>query len=144
MPADKYYVPGSFWRISDRTGFKVRSYNTRKEWNNLIVERRVWEARQPQDFVKGVKDDQTVPEARPRQPDTFIELNTTGPRFYCYNNNHMNGAQFLVLQGPDGAVDFGINSESNYTNPNGTAGWLVYGLTPVPPVDPSQFPSNMS
>ena len=69
MPADRFYVPGSFWRVDDRSGFKVRSYKTQKEWNGFIVDRRIWEARQPQDFVKGVKDDQTVPEARPRQPD---------------------------------------------------------------------------
>jgi hypothetical protein len=142
MPADRFYVPGSFYRISDRTGFKVRSYRTQKEWQGYIVEREVWEARQPQDFVKGVKDDQTVPEARPRQPDTFIELETQGARFYCYNNNGMKAGTFLVLQST-GAVDPGINSESNYQNIGGTAGWLVYGTTPVPPVDPSQFPSNI-
>ena len=72
MADDRHYVPGTFYRIDDRTGFKTRSYRTRKEWNGLIVSDRVWEARQPQDFVKGVADNQTVPEARPRQPNAYI------------------------------------------------------------------------
>lgn len=71
MPADKFYVPGSWYRICDRTGFKVRSYNTRMQWNNIIVRNDVWEARQPQDFVTGVSDDQTVPLARPRSVDSY-------------------------------------------------------------------------
>lgn len=71
MPADKFYVPGSFYRICDRTGFKVRSFNTRQEWNNLIVRKDVWEIRQPQDFVKGIPDNQTVPLARPRSVDAY-------------------------------------------------------------------------
>lgn len=142
MGRDRHYVAGTFYRVDDRTGFPTRSWRTQKEWQGYIVDRRVWEARQPQDFVKGVKDDQTVPEARPLQPNTFIELETQGARFWCYNNNGMGAGTFLVLQST-GAVDPGINSESNYQNLGGTAGWLIYGTTPVPPVDPSQFPSNI-
>ena len=78
MVADRYYIPGSFYRIDDRSGFKVRSFNTRKEWNNLIVDRKLWEERQPQDFVRGIPDNQTVPEPRPRSPNVFLgQLFTT-------------------------------------------------------------------
>ena len=38
----------------------------------MRVDESVWEPRQPQDLVKGVKDDQTVPDARPLSPATFI------------------------------------------------------------------------
>lgn len=72
MGTERFYKPGSFYRIDDRTGFAFRSERTRKEWQGLIVSDRVWEARHPQDFVKGVQDNQTVPYARPRQPNTFI------------------------------------------------------------------------
>lgn len=72
MADDKHYIPGDFYRICDRTGFKVRAGKTQKEWNNLIVRGKSWEPRQPQDFVRGVVDDQTVPEARPRQTNVFI------------------------------------------------------------------------
>ena len=67
MSDDKHYVGGTFYRIDDRSGFKVRSYRTRKEWTNRIVRDQSWEARQPQDFVQGVTDDQTVVDPRPRQ-----------------------------------------------------------------------------
>lgn len=71
MTNDRYYIPGSFYRICDRTGFKTRSFNTRKEWTGLIVQNKVWEARQPQDFVRGIVDDQTVPMPRPRTVSAY-------------------------------------------------------------------------
>lgn len=71
MADDKHYVPGSFYRIDDRTGFKVRAEKTKAEWTGLIVRDQSWEPRQPQDFVKGVRDDQSVPFPRPRQTDKF-------------------------------------------------------------------------
>lgn len=67
-----HYVPGSFYRKDDRTGFPQRAERTRKEWNGFIVDESVWEARQPQDLVRGVKDQQNVPEARPLPPNVFV------------------------------------------------------------------------
>lgn len=72
MADDRHYVPGSFYRIDDQSGFKVRAERTRKQWNNIIVRLESWEPRQPQDFVKGVPDYQMVPEPRPRQTNTFL------------------------------------------------------------------------
>jgi len=63
------YRPGGFWRICDRTGFKVRAEDTQEEWNGLIVAKSVYEARHPQDFVKGRVDQQAVRGARPRPGD---------------------------------------------------------------------------
>lgn len=81
MPEDRYYKPGSFYRICDMSGFKTRSENTRKEWQGLIVRSTFYEPRQQQDLVTGVRDDQTVPDARPRQKNVFTVLATyvTGP-----------------------------------------------------------------
>jgi hypothetical protein len=76
MPADLFYKPGSFWRIDDRTGFKVRAEHTRKQWNNIIVRDRSFEERQPQDFVRGRRDDQTVPQPRPRSTNVFLGVQT--------------------------------------------------------------------
>ena len=67
-----HYKPGSFYRTSDRTGFPTRAETTRREWNGLIVEDKVWEPRQPQDLVKGVKDNQSVPDARPLGPAQYV------------------------------------------------------------------------
>ena len=64
---------GGFWRIDSRTGFKVRGYNTVKEWTGSIVDKADFEPRNSQDFVRGLADKQIVPEPRPRDPvDTFI------------------------------------------------------------------------
>ncbi len=66
------YRPGSYYVTDDRTGFPQRSERTRKEWNGLRVDETVWEPRQPQDLVRGVKDQQSVPDARPLAPNVFV------------------------------------------------------------------------
>lgn len=71
MGTEKHFVGGTFYRICDRTGFATRSWRTRIQWNNIIVRDDVYEARQPQDFVKGITDDQTVPLARPREVNAY-------------------------------------------------------------------------
>ena len=61
------------WRvICDRSGFKCWASETVLEWNGLRVLKRFAEARHPQDFVRGVKDDPSVPWARPEVTDTFL------------------------------------------------------------------------
>lgn len=96
MGTERFYKPGSFYRICDRTGFATRAERTRTEWNGLIVSDRVWEARQPQDFVKGVADNQTVPYPRPRQPNPDVysshiaEFNVLGGKIV------VSGGQFYV------------------------------------------------
>lgn len=67
-----HYRPGSYYVTDDRTGFPQRAERTRMQWNRLRVDESVWEPRQPQDLVRGVKDDQTVPNARPLAPATFV------------------------------------------------------------------------
>src|ERR1700731_58874 len=77
MADDRHYVPGSFYRICDETGFKVRAERTRKQWNNLIVREKSWEPRNAQDFVRGRRDNQTVPDPRPRSKNVFLGDLTT-------------------------------------------------------------------
>ncbi|MCF4166336.1 hypothetical protein L2U69_11830 [Zavarzinia compransoris] len=77
--ADETYIPGDHWVICDRTGFKVRASETRKEWNGLRVWNKVWEPRHPQDFVRGRADDQAVRDARPRQEDVFLSPGDVTP-----------------------------------------------------------------
>lgn len=71
MGTELHYKLGSFYRVCDRTGFATRAGRTKMEWNGLIVRDDVWEIRQPQDYVTGVPDIQTVPMARPRQVDAY-------------------------------------------------------------------------
>lgn len=87
------YRMGSFYRSDDRSGFTVRAEQTRQEWQDLIVDEKLWEPRQPQDLVKGVADDQTVPNARPVPPATFV-----GPIYTQLTAKVAIGATFLPLQ----------------------------------------------
>lgn len=73
MAKDRRYVMGDHYVIDDRTGFKVRRSDADKEWTGAIVDKRFWEARQPQDLVKGVRDDQTVKDARPRPANVYAD-----------------------------------------------------------------------
>jgi len=68
------YIPGDYYVICDRCGFKKRVSQTRKEWNGLLVCTDCWEPRHPQDFVKAKRDIQRVPIAR---PDKTTTLRTT-------------------------------------------------------------------
>jgi hypothetical protein len=65
------YRPGDHYRICDLSGQKVHASDTVKLWNGLIVQRSWYEARNPQDFVRGVADRQIVPDPRPEAADVF-------------------------------------------------------------------------
>ena len=63
---------GDFWRICDRTGFRVPASQTVREWNGLIVRSGVSEARHPQDFVRAKRENMRVPDPRPPPVDAYI------------------------------------------------------------------------
>ena len=59
------------WRMGDwlyvcqRCGFTRYASEIKEEWTGLRVCMKCWEPRHPQDYVRGVLDDQTVPYANP-------------------------------------------------------------------------------
>lgn len=65
------YKPGSWYMQDDRTGLVQRSGVMKRQWDGLMVDERRWEPRQPQDYVKGVPDYQSVPVARPKPSASF-------------------------------------------------------------------------
>lgn len=71
------YVPGDFWRICDRCGFKKRASQTYKTWDGLYVCYEDFETRHPQDFVRGRKDHQNVTDPRPEPVANVIGPLTT-------------------------------------------------------------------
>lgn len=99
MGRDYYYKAGSYYRIDDRSGFRFRAERTKKQWDNLIVAERFWEIRQPQDFVRGVRDDQTVPEARPRPAYSF-----DGNSQSTLAQTALYGQNFVVINAPFAVV----------------------------------------
>jgi hypothetical protein len=80
MADDKHFVGGDNYLLDDLSGFKIRSSRARiipgGQTGGLAVAPARWEPQQPQDFVKGVYDDQTVALARPRQTNQFILTGT--------------------------------------------------------------------
>lgn len=70
--SEPLYIPGDFWRICDRCGFKYRSSQTYRTWDGLYVCHEDFETRHPQDFVRGRKDNQVAPHPRPEALETVI------------------------------------------------------------------------
>lgn len=71
------YFVGGLWNFRcDECGAKRKSDVARHRWDGAIVCPRCWEPRHPQDFVRGVKDDQSIAWSRPSPPDAFIEQRT--------------------------------------------------------------------
>lgn len=63
--------------ICDASGFKVDADRLVRQWDGAMCDRRfVDKRRQPQDFVRGVRDDQRHPNPRPEAADTFIAPGT--------------------------------------------------------------------
>lgn len=69
--------PGDWFVVDDQSGFRVPASQARFQWNNLLVWDPVWENRQPQDYLRGIPDDQSVPYARPMQAPTFLNRTVT-------------------------------------------------------------------
>jgi hypothetical protein len=62
-----------FNAICDVCGFKFKGDELRKRWDGLMVCSDDWEARHPQEFVKGKRDRQTPPYTRPQPDLVFVE-----------------------------------------------------------------------
>jgi hypothetical protein len=59
------YRPGDYNVICDKCGMKRKASECRLDWQNLFVCRGCFDIRNPQDFVVGIPDIQTVEIARP-------------------------------------------------------------------------------
>ena len=66
------FKEGDWNAICDRCGFKMHASKLRKTWDNYMVCGRCWYPRHPQELLRGVKDDQSVPFSRPESTDTFV------------------------------------------------------------------------
>lgn len=71
--------PGTWRAICDRCGFEFPSSMLRKDWQGLMLCHDDWETRHPQDFVRGIPDNQTPPWTRPEPADVFIDVSYTVP-----------------------------------------------------------------
>lgn len=69
--ADRY-ADGEYNFFCDLCGRKEKSGNGVKTWDNHYVCRYHKEARNPQDFIKGVKDNQSLPWVRSEPADQYV------------------------------------------------------------------------
>ena len=72
------YIPGDWWMICERTGFKCRRSEMRKEWTGAWVHKSVYNERHPQDFVKAIPDDPSVDVSRPDVAPAMGETTLNG------------------------------------------------------------------
>lgn len=67
---------GDWEAICDSCGRKFKASKLKMRWDGLMVCAQDWEARQPQDFVRGVPDPQLVPWVRDEAKDKFKQCTT--------------------------------------------------------------------
>ena len=64
----KYATGKKAYGISDRSGFRYRLRDMRKEWNGLLVGKDEWERKQPQlEPLRATPDPQALRNPRPEQ-----------------------------------------------------------------------------
>jgi hypothetical protein len=68
-----YYNSGNYNAICDECGKKFKFEQLKKRWDGLFVCPRDWEPRHPQDYVKGIRDNMSVPVSRPEGTDILIQ-----------------------------------------------------------------------
>lgn len=56
---------GDWNALCDRCGFKFKASELKEEWTGWMVCKECWEPRHPQDFIRGIPDDSSVPWSRP-------------------------------------------------------------------------------
>jgi hypothetical protein len=71
MPKGKFFESGSWNMVCDQCGRIFKQEDMRKRWDQSWVDLACFEIRQPQDFVRAVRDNPAVPVSR---PFTFIVL----------------------------------------------------------------------
>lgn len=73
------FVKGDWNAICDVCGWKFKASQLHKRWDGLMVCKADWEARHPQDFLRSIPDDQSVPWTRPEQEDQFVPIEPVNP-----------------------------------------------------------------
>ena len=90
MPKLGYYEAGSWNSTCDICGRGFKFNQLSLAWDNTWRDPDCWEIRQPQDFVRAVKDDMSIPISRPRTnlpSSPAIWHNSDGTVAYWYNSN---------------------------------------------------------
>lgn len=60
--------------IDPASGFKVPLSSLVRQWDGELIHDRFVDKRNPQDFLRGVKDRQNLPYSRPETPDRGVSI----------------------------------------------------------------------
>lgn len=72
--ARRTFRHGDYLAVDDISGQTHLASEMRLNWKGQFVHKKNWEPRHPQDFVRTRNDDQSVPVARPRPDDVFVDV----------------------------------------------------------------------
>lgn len=72
MAKNLFYAAGQWNFICDFCGRQNKSSDGELTWNGFYVCKSHKERRNPQDLLKGVKENLTLPWTRPEPPDVFV------------------------------------------------------------------------
>ena len=64
---------GDYNAICDVCGRKFKFSRLRQKWDNTWACEQDWEPRQPQDYLRGIPDNMSVPLSRPDPPTLFLQ-----------------------------------------------------------------------
>lgn len=64
---------GDYNALCDVCGRKFKFSRLRQKWDNTWACEQDWEPRQPQDYLRGIPDNMSVPLSRPDPPNLFIQ-----------------------------------------------------------------------
>lgn len=67
-----WYKKGTYNAICYVCGFKRKADEMKLRWDGVYVCKEDWEIRQPQDFVRGQPEEQSLPWTQPEGGDTFV------------------------------------------------------------------------
>lgn len=68
------FIPGDWNAVCFECGIKKKASFLKKHWQGYYVCPKHWETRHPQDFVKAIPDDMSVPWEQPEPDDVFVSF----------------------------------------------------------------------
>ena len=83
-----YFLEGSYNFYCQECGKKHKAIDGLRRWDGFWVGPECFEIRNPQDFVRGIPDNQSVPWSTGNVPPKFID--TTPPSAVTHYNQELN------------------------------------------------------
>jgi hypothetical protein len=108
-----FYKKGDWNAVCYVCGFKRKASEMKLRWDGVYTCREDWEIRQPQDFVRGIPDEQPLPWTQPENPDNFngAPYTPTGnivvgsPTIFVNGTPQVLGTNYTI-QLPQGIITF--------------------------------------